>query len=485
MNNNKEVKIFVNLMWRFLERCGASIVTFIVYIILARLLNPDAYGTIALVTVLISILQVFIDSGFGTALIQKKDSDDLDFSSVFYFSIITCIAIYILMYILAPFISNFYNIPELTAIIRVLSVVILISGVKGIQQSYVSKHLMFKKSFYSTLGGTIGAAVIGIVMAYKGFGVWALVAQQILNTFLGTVILWFTVKWRPKLIFSFKRLKSLFSFGWKLLVSGLIDNIYLNLRQLIIGKMYTPTDLAYYNKGNQFPKLIIENINSSINSVLFPTMAAAQDNKENLKAMTRRAIKTSTYIMMPMMTGLAVCSKKLIPLLLTDKWSPCIEYVAVFCFTYAFHPIHTSNLNVIKAMGRSDIFLKLEIIKKIIGITALIFSMWISVRAMAYSLLITTILNSFINALPNKKLLNYGYINQIFDIFPQIMLSLVMGILIYPISFLEIHTILILLLQIITGGLIYIGGSCLFRYESYYYFLSVIKKILRKNNAEN
>lgn len=467
--------VFNNLFWKFLERCGAQGVSFIVSIILARLLEPSIYGVISLVLIITSIMQTFVDSGFGNALVQKKNPDDLDFSTIFYFNIVMCILMYVILFFTAPFISDFYKIKDLTPVIRVLGIVILISGVRSIQQSYVSKHLMFKKFFYSTLGGTIGAAVIGIWMAFNGFGIWALVAQQIFNTFFGTVILWFTVKWRPKPMFSFKRLKSLFTYGWKLLASGLLDKIYQDLRQLIIGRIYTPADLAYYNKGSQFPKLIVDNINSSIDSVLLPTMSNIQDKTEELKVMTRRAIKTSTYLIIPLLTGLAVTSTTLIPLLLTEKWNSCIEYLMIFCFTFSFYPIHTANLNAIKAIGRSDIFLKLEIIKKIIGIAAILITMWISVKAMAYSLLITTILNSFVNAYPNKKLLNYSYVNQIADILPQIILSLVMGAIIYPISFLAINPVMILFLQVIAGAVIYISGSILFKYESFNYILSIVK----------
>ena len=271
--------VITNFFWRFLERCGAQGVTFIVSIVLARLLDPTVYGTVALVTIFTTIMQVFVDSGMGNALIQKKDADDLDFSSVFYFNMAMCSALYLIMFFAAPLIASFYRMPELTAIVRVLSFVVVISGVKNVQQAYVSRHLMFKRFFFSTLGGTIGAAVIGIAMAYLGFGVWALVAQMLFNAAVDTTILWITVKWRPKKMFSFQRLKSLFSYGWKLLASSLIDTVYNDLRQLIIGKKYSSGDLAYYNQGKKFPQLIVTNINTSIDSVLLPTMSKAQDEQ--------------------------------------------------------------------------------------------------------------------------------------------------------------------------------------------------------------
>ena len=371
MNN----KVFSNFIWRFAERCGAQLVTFIVSIVLARLLAPEVFGKVALITVFTTIMQVFVDSGLGTALIQKKNADDLDFSSVFYFNCVVCIILYLGMFLASPFIAKFYNDYSLTPIIRVISLTIIVSGVKGIQQSYVSKNMLFKRFFYSTLGGTIFSAFLGISLAYAGLGVWAIVVQQLSNTAIDTLILWITVKWRPKKMFSWNRLKSLLSFGWKMLASCLLDTIYNNVRSLIIGKMYSSSDLAYYNQGNQFPNVIVNNINTSIDSVLFPTLAKEQEDKERVKNMTRRAIKTSTYVMAPIMMGLAFCAKPVVQIVLTEKWLPCVPFLQIFCIAYMFQPIHTSNLNAIKAMGRSDLFLKLEIAKKIVGVTVLIFTM--------------------------------------------------------------------------------------------------------------
>ncbi len=350
-------KVLSNFLWRFAERCGAQIIQFIVSLVLARILAPEAYGTIALVLVFEQILQVFVDSGLGNALIQKKDADDLDFSSVFWFNVVWCLVLYVIMFFCAPLIAWFYNDESLTSIVRVLCLMVVVSGLKNVQQAYVSRTMQFKRFFWATLGGTLISAVAGIGLALLGFGVWALVAQKLTNLIIDTTVLWFTVKWRPKWMFSFQRLKGLFSFGWKLLVSSLIDTLYRNLRQLIIGKFYTKEELAFYNQGDQFPKVIVTNINTSIDSVLLPTMSKAQDDPARVKQMTRRAIKTSTYIMAPLMMGLAFCADTVVRLILTDKWMPCVPFLQIFCITYMFYPIHTANLNAIKAMGRSDLFL--------------------------------------------------------------------------------------------------------------------------------
>lgn len=475
-------RVFNNFFWRLFERVGAQGVTLVVSVVLARILGPEISGTVALVTVFTTIMQVFVDSGMGNALIQKKNADDLDFSTVFYFNIAACVILYAVMFLCSPLIGSFYAMPELVSIVRVSSLTLLVSGVKNVQQAYVSRNMLFKRFFYSTIGGTLGAAVVGITMALLNFGVWALVAQNLFNVAVSTAILWITVKWRPKKMFSFERLRGLFSYGWKLLVSSLIETIYNDLRQMIIGKLYTEADLAYYNNGKRFPQFFVSNINSSIDSVLLPAMSTEQNDKERVKAMTRRAIKTSTYLILPFMVGLAVCAEPFVKLLLTEEWLPCVPYLRVFCFTMAFYPIHTANLNAIKAMGHSGIYLTLEVIKKIIGMTALVSTMFISVEAMAYSLLFTALTSSFINAFPNRKLLSYSYVEQILDMLPSVLLSCFMGAMVYLVTFLPINEYLMLMIQIPMGVLIYLAGSKIFKFDSFNYILTVGKSYLNKGN---
>ena len=473
--------VFSNFLWRFFERVGAQGVKLIVEIVLARILLPDDYGLIALVTVFITILNVFVDSGLGNALIQKKNADDLDFSSVFWFNIVWCVVLYCLLFLSSPLLANFYGRMELTPVLRVLGLQVIISGVKNVEQAYVSRTMQFKKFFYATLGGTLGAAVIGIWMAYHGYGVWALVAQQLFNTLVDTIILWITVKWRPKFAFSFARFKGLFSFGWKLLASALLDTVYKEIRQLVIGKIYSSSDLAYYNRGRQFPNLFVTNVNSAIDSVLLPTMSKEQDDRSRVKAMTRRAIQISTFIMAPLMMGLAFVGEPFVHLLLTEKWMPCVPYMRIFCVTFMFYPIHTANLNAIKAMGRSDLFLKLEIIKKIVGLTALFITMKISVMAMAYSMLATSFLSQLINAWPNRKLLDYKYRDQIKDILPNVLMAVFMGFCVMQLERLGLSDILTLLLQILCGAIIYVGGAYVTKNRSLQYLYGIVKPHLKKH----
>lgn len=480
--DNKQ-KVVSNLIWRFMERFGSQLVAMVVQIILARMLDPAVFGTVAKVTIITTILLVFVDSGMANSLIQKKDPDDLDFSSVFYFNMVFCLVLYAGLFAAAPAIARFYDDAQLTAIVRVLGLTVVVAGVKNVQQAYVSKTLQFKRFFFATLGGTLLSAAVGIVMVFCGFGVWAIVAQQLTNVTVNTAILWLTVGWRPKRMFSFERLKGLLGYGWKLLVSGLLDTVYNKLREIMIAVFYTDADLAYYNRGMTYPNLLVENINASIDSVLLPVLSAEQDHKEQVRNMTRRAIRISTYVMMPMMMGLAVCAEPLIRLLLTDKWLPCVPYLRIFCFSYAFYPLHTANLNAIKAMGRSDLFLKLEIIKKVFGVIILLVTLQYGVYVMALSLLFTSVMSQLINSWPNAKLLDYAYGHQLMDMLPAILLSLVMGAAVYPIQLFGWSDWVTLPVQVIAGAAVYILGSVIFRLDSFSYLLGIMKKLMHRGES--
>ena len=473
-------KVFSNLIWRFMERFGSQAVSFVVSIVLARLLEPELYGSVALVLVITSILQVFVDSGMATALIQKKDTDDLDFSSVFYFNLAFCLLLYTGLFLAAPLLSRAYGDSSLVPVIRVLGLTIVVSGVKNVQQAYVSKTMQFRRFFFATLGGTIFSAAVGISMAYLGYGIWALVMQQLLNAAVNTAILWLTVGWKPQRCFSLRRLKVLVAYGWKILVSALLDTAYLKLYQLVVGLKYTSEDLAFYNKGDQYPNLLVENINSSIDSVLLPVLSAEQDEREQVREMTRRAVKTSTYLMFPMMAGLAVCAEPFVRLLLTEKWLPSVPYMQVFCLMYAFYPLHTANLNAVKAMGRSDIFLKLEILKKLISTVLLVASVNLGVYAIALSQLLSCLMAAVINAWPNRRLLGYSFLSQLRDVLPALLLSGIMGGAVWCLSLTDLPDLPLLIVQVAAGAAIYAGLSAAFGVDSFRYLLGAIRR-RRKN----
>lgn len=474
------MNVIKNFLWRLAERVGAQGVKLLVELVLARILLPEQYGVISMVAVFITVFNVFVDSGLGNALIQKKDADDLDFSSVFWFNVVWCVVLYGILFLISPLVASFYHREELTLILRVLGLQIVISGVKNVYQAYVSRTMQFRKFFFSTLGGTVGAAVIGITMAYRGYGVWALVAQQLFNVLTDTVILTITVKWHPKRIFSFERLKGLLSYGWKLLLSALLDTLYNEARSLIIGRKYTSEDLAFYNRGELFPQVIAANVNTSIDSVLLPTMSREQDERDKVRAMTRRAIMTSTYIMAPLMIGIACVGTPMVRLILTEKWMPCVPYLQIFCASMLFFPIHTANLNAIKALGRSDLFLKLEILKKVIGIALILITMHISVLAMALSTLVNSLLCQLINTWPNRKLLDYSYGDQIRDILPNILLAAVMGGCVFVVGLIGLPDWATLLIQVVLGAVLYAGLSAATKNESYRYLLDVLKNFRYK-----
>jgi teichuronic acid exporter len=479
MNNpiNKS-KIVSSLFWKLMERGGTQGIQFIVQIILARLLLPTDYGIIALVVIFTSIAGVFVQSGLNTALIQKKDADEADFSSVFYLSLLIACLIYIILFFAAPFIAAFYKIPEITPVFRVLSITLFFGAFNSIQNAVVARNLQFKKLFFSSTGAILVSGTVGIYMAYTGFGVWALVGQQISNQLFVTLILWFTVKWRPLLLFSLGRLKNLFSFGWKLLVSSLISTLSLDLRSLIIGKICNPAILGFYNRGQQFPSIIVSNINGSIQSVMLPVLASQQDNRPRVKDMVRRAIITSSFLIFPMMAGLAATAEPLVKLLLTDKWLPCVPFLQIFCAVYALWPIHTANLQAINALGRSDIFLKLEIIKVSVSLIILGVTVVYGVYAIALGQLLSGILAAFINASPNRKLLNYNYKEQIKDIMPSLLLSLLMGTIVYSIKWFIMPVWMTLIIQVCVGIAVYVGMAWMFKLECFNYLLTTINEMI-------
>lgn len=482
-NQSLRKKTISGALWKFGERASAQIVNFIVSIILARLLLPEDYGIIALVSVFITICDKLVVSGFATSLIQKKDADNLDFSTVFFFSVVMSLVLYALLFFCAPLIADFYSAYDramLIAVIRVMGIQVIFTAVVSVQSAYVSNTMQFKKTLTSTLIATAFSATFGIWMATAGFGVWALVAQNCVNLATIMVVLFFTLQWRPTFAFSMQRFKSLFSYGWKIFAASIIKVLYNDLRSLVIGKFYTGADLAYYNKGQSFPQLVESNVSGTIESVLFPAISKRQTSKEDMLAILRRAIKTTSFILMPLLAGLAAVAEPLVSLLLTDKWLPSVPYMQIICFTFMMMPIEVDNLQAIKAMGRSDIALKLEIIKKVIGVALLIASIPFGVTTIAISLLIGAVINAIVDAIPNKKMLGYGVGRQTLDILPALLMSAAMFACVYPLAMLPLSNVLTLVIQIATGIVVYVLLSLITKNESMRYILAIIKSGRKK-----
>ncbi len=479
---NKSESLTSNFSWKFAERITAQLVTLIVSIILARLLDPADYGVIAIVTIFITLANVFVSDGFGSALIQKKNSDALDFSSVLYFNILFSILLYLILFFVAPLISSFYGegYEILVPVMRVIGLRIVISGVNSVQHAYVSKKMIFRKFFWSTLIGTIISAIVGIYMAYAGFGVWALVGQYLTNTFVDTIVLSISIHRMPLFTFSFKRLKKLFGFGSKVLGTNLLITSYVELRAILIGKVYSSADLAYYNKGEQFPKLLITNVNVSVSSVLFPRMSNMQHDKFAVKSIARKSIRVCSYLMCPLMLGMLIVAEPFVKIVLTEKWLSCVPYLQLFCIIYLFYPIHSTNMQVIKAMGKGNTYLILETVKKLIELIVLLIVVWISVKWVVISTAILTTLFTFINAFPNRKIINYSFKEQMIDISPALIMSMIMIIGVYLFSLIKLPLIISFLLQIFTGVVIYLVLSIITKNQEMKFLIGKIKRVLIK-----
>ncbi|MCM1532926.1 MAG: lipopolysaccharide biosynthesis protein [Ruminococcus flavefaciens] len=478
----KENGLFNNLVWKFAERFSAQIVTTVVSIILARLLEPSHYGIISIVTIFITIANVFVSDGFGSALIQKKNADRLDFSSVLIFNICFSLVLYAVLFFIAPVIADFYGegYEILVPVLRVLGLRLIFSAVNSVQQAYVSKQMIFQKFFWATLFGTVLSAIVGILMAYKGFGVWALVAQYMTNTTVDTVVLAFSLRKKPSFGFSFCRIKGLIGYGSKILGTSLIISTFDELRALIIGKVYSSTDLAYFDKGKQFPGLIVNNINSSIGAVLFPKMAKEQNDIVRIKETARMSIRFSSYFMFPLMLGFAAVAKPFVRLFLTEKWIDVVPYLQIFCVFYLFQPIHSANMQAIKAVGRGDIYLKNEIVKKVIEIITLVIAVSISAKAIAIGMAICATAFIVINAYPNRKLINYSLKEQIKDISPAMILAMIMCASVWALGFVRIPIFPLMCIQIIAGATIYIVLSAITKNHEFIYVCSFIKEKFKR-----
>lgn len=475
-------KTISGLFWTFAEKVGAQVISFVVSIVLARLLMPEEYGVISIVFVIISLCDVFVDSGFGRALVQDKDTDEQDYSSAFWCGLVVSLVIYAGLFLTAPDIGRFYRMELLGPVIRVMGLRVVLASYSSVLKAKVSRQMDFKQFFFSSLGGTLLSAVVGIVMAYRGYGVWALAAQNMVDAIVDTVVLTITVRWHPRLVFSFQRVKRLFDYGWKVLVASLIDTLYDNFRSLYIGRLYSADDLAFYTRGKQFPNLLADNINSSISSVLFPAIASQGEDKAARKTMTRRAMKTSAYMLTPMLCGLAAIAEPLVVLVLTEKWLPCVPYLQILCINYALVPLQTANLQAIYACGRSDICLKLNIIKKSFGFLMVLVFARISVLAMAWAGVASGVFSLLMNSFPNRKLIGYHLMEQLRDIIPCWLLSGAMVILVNITGRIPIAVIPKIILMILVGAVSYILLSMVFRVESFFYLWNLLRASGRKKD---
>ena len=470
-------KAIKGFFWRFGERISSQLVGFAVSVILARLLEPSEYGVIALTMVFMAIANCLSISGLGVSLIQKKDADEVDFSTIFYAGIVLSVVMYCLLYILAPYIGYLYGNEQVISVLRALGLTLPIASINSVQQAYVSRKMDFRKFFYATFIGTIVSGAVGIGMAYNGFGVWSLVGQQLSNILTNTLVLGVVVKWRPKLVFSWIRLKELYGFGVKLMGAQLLGTSFNELKSLVIGIKYKPADLAFFNRGDSIPNLIAGNINNTINTVLFPAMAKVQDDKKVVKIAIRRSMMTSSFIMVPMMFLLASVADKIVLILFTEKWLPCVPFMQVLCLNHCISILGTANLQTFNAMGRSDITFKLEVIKKPIFLLMIMYTMTISPLAIAIGNLFYGIVATAINMWPNRKIIDYKLLEQLSDVKNPFVISSLMFVVVSLLGTIQYNPYTILLVQIVVGLSFYFTISMLVASENFKYLITTIKSM--------
>lgn len=473
-------RILSNVAWRFAEQISSYSVTFIVSIIIARILAPEDYGSIAIIMVFITLANIFVQNGFSAALIQKKNADNLDFSSIFYFILAFSTVLYAILFVISPYVASYYNSDVLCPALRVLGLRLIIGTVNTVQQAVIAKRMIFRKNFFSTLGGNVVSGILGLVAAYEGLGLWALIIQNLSHLIVTTIILWYTVKWRPILAFSWKRLKGLLNFGWKLMASALAGAIYDDLRTLIIGKVYSKSDLAYYSRGQQFPQLIMNNVNNAVSSVTFPVLSEKQDNKDDLANSNRRLIQIMSGVISPLLVGLAIVAEPLVHIILTDKWLSCVPFLRVCCIFYWLTCIYNAYLTSYKAIGNSGLALKIELIDDIIGIILIVCFFRISVMAIAMVTVISRIAAFLVCWFITKNIFNVPIRNQISDSLMPVLLAIVISPLLWYIGIWVYYPIIAIYIQLFVGVALY----CVVAYFLKLPIMIEIKHILNKKRTK-
>ena len=481
-NENLKKSAFGGAVWKFAERICAQGVSLVVSILLARMLMPEDYSVVGIVAIFFALCNVFISGGMNASLIQKKNADIEDYSTVLYLNLAIAVLLYGVMFVCAPILAHLYEKPQLVAIIRIMGLTFFVNAVKSVLSAYVSSSLNFKRFFLSTIVGTVASAVVGIAMALRGMGPWALVAQEMTNSTIDTLILYLSTRMKFVRTFSWERIRSLFGYGWKIMVTSVVSVLYDQFSPLIVGLKFTPADLAYYNKGSSFPGLINNTISDTLAAVLFPVMAKVQDNREDVLNITRRYVKVASYVIFPLMVGLIAVSENFVKLLLTEKWLPSVPYIRIFCISYMFNLVQVGNLQAIKAIGRSDITLRLEIIKKSIYFTLIGLFVFLSNRpeTFALSTVCCTAVALMVNTAPNRKLLGYRYRYQLADIMPNLVISGIMGCLVMALGNVAVAPYLLLPLQVIAGVAAYVGLSLITKNENFRYLLDFLLQLRKR-----
>jgi len=481
MSRSLKSKTVHALFWSFLERGGEQGIRFVVSVILARILFPEQFGLIAMLTIFIALARSLVDSGFGSALIQKKEITHEDKCSVFYFNIVLGFVMAGLLCLAAPWIAAFFGAPLLTPLTRVLSITLVTSSFGIIHGILLSKQLDFKMWLKVRLISTFISGLVGISMAYKGFGVWSLVAQQLTSSVVNALSLWVLCSWRPSLTFSVAALRGMFGFGSKLLVSSIIDTFFKHIYLIVIGKVFAPAQLGYFGRARGIQQLPVNNLSIPVKRVTFPVFSTIQDDKERLKRLVHKAMTTLVLIHFPIMIGLAIVAEPLVIVLLTEKWVPCIPYLQLLCFAGLLYPLHLINVNVLIAQGRSDLFLRLEIVKKILTIIAIAITWRWGIKALIYGQIAQSFIAYYLNCYYTGKILRYPFQEQVADVMPYLSAASLMGAGVYVIRLAPIESRLMLLVgQVVTGALLYTTLCYGFRLTAFKEAVSTARPYLKR-----
>ena len=475
-------KVISSLVYKFIERLSVKGLGLVISIVLARMLAPEEFGQIAIMNVFINLSRVIIEGGFTTALIQRKDVTEQDYSTVFFINLGLAVVCFVGLQIAAPFISVYYE-QDLTKPLQVYAITLFINAFSALQLARMQKRMEFRKTMVCSMVATVISGAVGILTAYCNFGIWALILYEMMNGIIMCVTAAFAERWLPKFEFSLHRAKELFSYGWKMFVSAVLCSLYGDIRSLVIGKKFSGDDLAYYNRGQQFPQVISHTLDSAIQSVMFPTMAAVQDEKAKLAGMLRRAETMGAYVIIPIMFGLAAVSEEVVKLLLTEKWLPCVPYMQWLCIANAAIPMLSSNLIAIKASGRSDIYMRLEMVRRAVMLLILMVSVFAfrSVEAIAIGCCISTWVDAVISMIPAKRLLDYGIRKQFADLWKTILCAVIMFAVVQSMNLLDWNSLLLLVSQVLTGVVLYILLGFVFSVESQEALIMVVaKKLLKK-----
>lgn len=480
-------KTISGLLWSFSDLIVNQGIQFVIQIILARLLVPKDFGIIGMITVFIAISQVFIDSGFTNALIREKEPTQEDYSTVFYFNFFMAIVMYALLFFSAGAVSRFFKEPQLISILRVIAVVLIINSFSIIQMTMLTKNINFKAQTKADIISSIISGIIAIIFAYKGFGVWSLVIKALINQIVWSVLLCMYNRWIPSLVFSIKSFKRFFGFGWKLLASGLLETLYNNLYFLIIGKFYSATDLGYYTNAQKLRDVACQSVSTSVQKVSYPVLSSIKEDEKKLGEGYKKIIKTSVYLTFPLMIGLAAVANPLIRLIFGAKWINSIQYFQILCLAGMLFPLHAINLDILQVKGRSDLFLGLEIIKKVVGVSSIIIALFfkLGILGLVWAAVVTSFIAYFLNSYYSAELLNYSTLQQIKDITPSFIASVIMGIIVYLSKGIFPNSNLIKLLgQIFIGIAVYIIVSKIWKIEEFntvYELLGSVFKKIRVN----